>query len=197
MIRYLRGLVIDKAIEEQFILLDVQGVGYRVFVSKQEIFGVQMGENVAVHTHYAVKEDSVRLYGFLEKEQLSLFELLISVSKIGPRNALNILDTFSNRALIQAIQTEDYKELSKANGIGLKTAQRIVLELKDKCKNMQGIQVSNVSVKSFDMNKEAVLGLSALGFTEAEAIQAMENISSENMTSEELIKEALKNLYRR
>lgn len=196
MIRYLRGQVIEKAIEEQYFILDVKGVGYRVFVSKREILSGNTQGEIALHTHYAVKEDSIRLYGFLDKKDLQMFEMLIGVSKIGPKNALNILDAFSYEQILMAIQTEDYNKLTQANGIGAKTAQRIVLELKDKVKKIPLGPISAVASPQ-DGAKEAVLGLVALGFSEGEALEAVGEVSQEGLCGEDLIKEALKNLYKR
>jgi Holliday junction DNA helicase RuvA len=195
MIRYLSGNVLYKNAEKRTIIIDVQGIGYRVFMPQQELYEIKE-EHIAIHTHYSVKEDDIKLYGFSSYDRLELFELLITVSKIGPKNGLNILDTFSSESLIKAIRTENSKYLTKAPGIGLKTAQRMVLELKDKISNINiECEIANDSIVNNSYN-EALEGLIALGFSEREVFDVLDNMDIDSLNSEAIVKKALKRLYK-
>ena len=147
-----------------------------------------------------VKEDSMTLYGFHNKESLEIFEMLITVSGVGAKGALAIVGTLSVEELKRAIAFEDAKEISRANGIGKKTAERIILELKDKMGKLDGelpagVAVADISNVSADARTEAISAMVALGYTKAEAFSAVSAVNDEGLTSEEYIKKALKNLF--
>ncbi|HCT90864.1 MAG TPA: Holliday junction branch migration protein RuvA, partial [Lachnospiraceae bacterium] len=131
MIRYICGTVTD--MEENCIILENHGVGYRIFMSASAMGGhVRVGDEMKIHTYMSVREDAMLLYGFLTRDDLRLFELLIGVSGIGPKGGLSILSALSADELRFAILSDDAASIARAPGIGKKTAQKLILELKDK-----------------------------------------------------------------
>ena len=154
-----------------------------------------MGGTVKVHTHLRVKEDDMSLYGFYSQEELRMFELLIGVSGIGAKSANTILANISPSKFALAVITDDVKELTKLPGIGLKSAQRMVLELKDKLKTEETIADENVEigpiVKSDNNAQEAISALQVLGYPIKEATKAVTAVKADGMNVEEIIKKAL------
>ena len=154
-----------------------------------------------VYTAMTVREDDVSLYGFMRKGELDAFRKLITVSGVGAKAAVSVLSAFSLEQLQQAIVFEDVKTLTKANGIGKKTAERIVLELKDKFSTEECISASDTEESSdrgqilSDGRSEAVSALISLGYTRGEASGALASITDNDLTAEEYIKRALKNLF--
>ena len=130
MFAYIRGTV--AALESDSVILDHQGIGYRIYVPSAVLAELSVGEERKLHTYFAVREDAMQLYGFLTADDLELFRLLIGVSGIGPKGALGILGVMSGDELRFAVLSEDAAGLSKAPGIGKKTAQKVIIELKDK-----------------------------------------------------------------
>ncbi len=212
MIGFLRGILAEKG--DGFIIIDVNGVGYRVFVPANNTAYLRAdGDEVKVHTMMIVREDDVSLFGFSGRAELDAFKKLIGVSGIGPKAAIAILSAFTLDQLKQAIVFEDAKVLQSANGVGKKTAERIVLELKDKFTLSGGASSSyaagdgseNGSANSDDSEVpaegavsgrvEAINALIALGYSRAEAISALAEINDNDLKTEEYIKRALKNLY--
>jgi Holliday junction DNA helicase RuvA len=176
------------------------GLGLEIFLPMNSpIYKYGEGETVQVYTSMIVKEDDISLYGFHNRENLELFEKLITVSGVGAQAAISILGTLEAAELKRAIAFEDAKEISRANGIGKKTAERIILELKDKLGKepiMAGDTLSiGDSVLSSDNRTEAINALIALGYSKAEAFNAVSSIGEENLSSEDYIKKALKNLF--
>ena len=200
MIGFIRGSLAEKG--DGYIIVDVNGVGYEIFVpANSRAYLSSEGSEVMVYTAMTVREDDVSLYGFMRKGELDAFRKLITVSGVGAKAAVSVLSAFSLEQLQQAIVFEDVKTLTKANGIGKKTAERIVLELKDKFSTEEGISASDTEESSdrgqilSDGRSEAVSALISLGYTRGEASGALASITDNELTAEEYIKRALKNLF--
>lgn len=198
MISYLKGIL--KYIFQDTIIIEVNNIGYQIFVSSHTLTHLPKEENIIeIYTHMNVREDNISLFGFLTINELDCFNMLINVSGIGPKVALGILSTLRPQDINKAIIIEDINLLTKAPGIGKKTAQRIILELKDKLKinstfnyddNLeQYYEVSNNSVK-----QEAIEALISLGYSQIDATNSVINVYNENLKLEELIKLSLKRL---
>ncbi|WP_369011691.1 Holliday junction branch migration protein RuvA [Acetivibrio thermocellus] len=186
-----------------FLIVESNGVGYRIFTSLSTISGIgEIGQEVKVYTYLYVREDVISLYGFLTQEELNVFELLISVSGVGPKAAVSVLSAISPSRFSLAVITDDVKTLTKAQGIGKKIAQRIILELKDKIKKEQLTEYAQSEeggkVLDTDSSKmaEAVSALMVLGYSPAEANKAVSAVYREDMDIETIIKNALKGLAR-
>ena len=206
MLAYIKGELVTKA--RGYVVIDVGGLGYKVFMSEiaMEKIG-KIGDIVKVHTYYRVMEDDISIFGFNTSEELRLFELLISVSGVGAKTAINMLGSIEPSDFAIAIISDDINTLKKLPGIGPKTAQRIVLELKDKLKkenqieelsiaNNKSIQIKN-AIEKDSKKEEAFTALQVLGYTSKEIEKAMQNINKENMTLEEIIKAGLKELAKK
>ena len=197
MIAYVSGICKD--IEEDSVVIDVGGVGYRVFTPvTEELVRKGVGNPLTLHTHFCVREDAQILYGFLEKSMLKLFRQLINVNGVGPKYALAILTQLSESAVVLAIAGGDHKALTKVSGIGPKTAQRIVLDLKDKVSvsaEEEAILPKFVTEpEAQGSSAEALEALEALGYSKAEASQALGRVYDETKTVQQLLKEALRQL---
>ncbi len=184
MIGALRGTILDTLRAD--LLVEVQGVGYRVSVTAETLTSVLAGQEVLLYTHEAVRETADDLYGFLEKEDLLWFELLLSVSGIGPKSALTILNAVDRRSLQEAIARNDAKALSGAFGIGKKTAEKIVLELKEKVGAVEGAPIREGS------DGDVVDALVGLGYSLREARDAVRALPHALSATEEKIREAIK-----
>lgn len=199
MIRYVKGIY-TMNVNGGIVVETQSGIGMEIFVpANSPVYRYGIGDSIMVFTSMIVKEDDISLYGFHNKESLELFEKLITVSGVGAKGAMAIVGTLSVEELKRAIAFEDAKEISRANGIGKKTAERIILELKDKVGKFEGelpaaALSEDVSI-SADSRSEAVTALVALGYTKAEAFNAVASVNDEGLTSEEYIKKALKNLF--
>ena len=200
MIGFIRGSLAEKG--DGYIIVDVNGVGYEIFVpANSRAYLSSEGSEVMVYTAMTVREDDVSLYGFMRKGELDAFRKLITVSGVGAKAAVSVLSAFSLEQLQQAIVFEDVKTLTKANGIGKKTAEIIVLELKDKFSTEECISASDTEESSdrgqilSDGRSEAVSALISLGYTRGEASGALASITDNDLTAEEYIKRALKNLF--
>ncbi len=200
MIAYLNGILELKF--NGYIIIDVMGVGYKVFMSETSINKLgEIGDKVKVYTHYHVREDEISLYGFLNIEELNMFELLISVSGVGAKSALNTLAYIEPSTFALAVVSNDTSKLVKIPGIGAKTAARIVLELKDKLKNQDIVKNKVDKIESNIENKEnieeAITALQVLGYNRKEIEKIFEKIEDTNISLEELIKKGLKYLSTR
>ena len=187
MISYLEGKIIEK--NDKFLVINAGGVGYRVF-SHQGILEKMpaIGQNIGVWTHLYVREDTLDLYGFTEKEELEFFETLISISGIGPKSALGILEVAPVTSLKQAIVSEDETFFTKVSGVGKKTAQRLILELKNKlAKTVMPIKGSDSAEMA-----EAMDALVSLGYKERDARKVLQEIAKDIRGVEAKIKAALK-----
>lgn len=197
MYAYIKGSLEVKT--KGYIVIDVNGIGYKIFMSETAISELgEIGEIVKVHTYLKVKEDEMSLYGFNTNEELRMFELLLSVSGIGAKSAINILSNITPSSFALAVITDDVTKIKALPGIGAKSAQRIILELKDKLNKEQDIEEVEKQVeKVVDTQKynEAISALQVLGYSKKEIEKALQGID-ENLTIEEIIKLGLKNLAR-
>ena len=201
MIGFIRGELAEKG--DGYIIVDVNGVGYEIFVpANSRAYLSEEGREVMVYTAMMVKEDDVSLYGFMRKGELDAFRKLITVNGVGAKAAISILSSFTLEQIQQAIAFEDVKTITKANGIGKKTAERIVLELKDKfgaAAAQEAFQEATGSDVGADVvsdgRSEAVSALMALGYTRGEAMSALSSVEDSDLTAEEYIKQALRNLF--
>ena len=199
MIGFLRGILADKG--DGYIIIDVSGVGYQVFVpANSSAYLNAEGEEVQVYTSMIVRDDDVSLFGFSGKGELDIFKKLIGISGVGPKAAIAILSAFTQDQLKQAIVFEDSKALQRANGIGKKTAERIVLELKDKftatAPDGSYLDTGLTEAEIVQGGRgEAISALVALGYSRGEATSALASIQDKDLTTEEYIKRALKNLF--
>ena len=160
----------------------------------------ELGEVIKVYTYYYVREDNISLYGFINKEELKMFELLLSVSGIGAKSAINMLSNISPSSFALAILSNDVNSLKKIPGVGPKSAQRIILELKDKLKTEQAIETQDeevkVEIKRTENVSEAIEALQILGYNKREIEKAFEKIANTDVSVEELIKKGLSLLAR-
>ena len=204
MLAYIKGTLEMKM--TGYIVIDVGGLGYKVFMSDSGIEKLgNIGETVKVHTYYKVREDDISIFGFNTLEELKMFELLISVSGVGAKTALGMLAVCEPTEFALAVITEDVKTLTQMPGIGAKSAQRIILELKDKIKKEQQIQeltkategINGVKTKleekieNEEKIDEAIAALQVLGYNKREIEKAFDKLVKENMTTEELIRKGL------
>ena len=196
MIAYLKGKLVLK--EPTHILLDVGGIGYHVNISLSTYSHLKDKENTLIHTYLHVKEDSHTLYGFSDESEIGMFMHLISISGIGPSIGLMIQSSLSSKELKEAIANEEVKTIQSVKGVGAKTAQRVILELKDKIRK-EGFETAGKEIVSTPRNtvmSEAISALVTLGFNKYAAEKSIDGIlknSGNTITLEELIKLALKN----
>ena len=202
MISYIRGELCD--IEEQKAIVDVNGVGYGIYMPQQALSLLPpMGQQVKIHTYLNIREDAMQLFGFLTKEDLNVFRLLIGVNGIGPKAGLNILSCLSPDELRFVVLSGDAKAISATPGIGKKTAEKLILELKDKLNIEDMLEhaahggdsedlASGTDTASNTMQAEAVQALTALGYGSAESLRAVKKSSPECSSVEDILKEALK-----
>lgn len=202
MISYIRGEL--TAIEKEKVIVDVGGVGYGIFMPEASMGLLpQMGNEVKLHTYLNVREDAMQLFGFLTRDDLEVFRLLIGVSGIGPKGGLSILSRLTADDLRFAVMSGDAKAISAAPGIGKKTAEKVIIELKDKLnieemlnRSAEGTQtIVSVDAGANEIQSEAVQALVALGYGTTESLKAVKNVNLENATVEEVLKQALKNLF--
>ena len=198
MITYVKGELVE--INESAIVVETYGVGYEIMVPASLLAGFpSVGELVKIYTYQYVKEDALDLYGFLTADDMKVFKLLITVNGIGPKGALNILSVISPDELRLAVLSNDVKSIQKAPGIGGKTAQKLIIELKDK---LSFEDVINSGFKSKDVDfplnsarDEAIEALVSLGYSSSEAIRAVRTVNNvDDMDSEALLKAALKQI---
>lgn len=198
MIAFIRGKVFE--IRQNSVVIDVNGVGYEINTSISTIGACsnQSGD-VLLYTETYLREDLIALYGFASKDELTMFDQLISVSGVGPKVALQIMSGISTTSFAIAVLNDDYKELTKISGVGPKLAQRIILELKDKikkeCKTQNVILTENISTgvhTQTNISDECTFALCALGFSPQVAKKAVADVYVDEMTTEETIKAALK-----
>jgi len=183
------------------MVVEANGVGYKIYAPITTIESAgPVGQEVKVYTYLHVREDAMSLYGFMTQEEMGMFELLITVSGIGPKVALSLISTISPSKFGLAVITDDTKTLTKAPGIGRKMAQRIILELKDKIKKEQLAAVKSDEDEAVNTGSdnsrvsEAISALMVLGYTPLEASRAVSAVYSEDMDLESIIKNSLKGL---
>ena len=192
MIAFLRGTVED--ITESSLVLDVHGVGYEVLVSGQLLSSISgTGQELKLYTYMQVREDAVVLFGFLTKDDLAMFKMLIGVNGVGPKAGLAILSALGADDLRFAVLSDDAKKIAKTPGIGAKTAQKIILELKDK--PTVGAEVAAAAAGN-SVVQDAVEALVALGYGSTESLKAVRSVNpDEHMDVETVLKAALKHLF--
>lgn len=189
MISLLRGPVVECA--DKHVIIDVGGIGYKAFVTDDTLHTLSKGGEVSLWTYLAVRENALDLYGFITKSEREIFELLISVSGIGPKSAIHILSLVDAESLMSAVRTGSTSHLVKVSGIGRKTAEKIVLELKDKISHLSD---SDTIETSAGMNSDAdtIAALKALGYDSDEAREALKKVDRELTDTGAKVKAALK-----
>lgn len=201
MLHYIKGTLAMKM--DSGIVVEAGGLGYEVSVpANSSVYLAKEGEEITVFTAMIVREDDISLYGFGEKAALDTFNKLITVSGVGAKAAIAILSAMPLNEVQQAIVLEDAKSLTRANGIGKKTAERIVLELKDKFGQLEaaaipeGFEDAGTGEAGLaDSRTEAINALVALGYSKGEAVNAIAAVKEKDLTVEEYIKQALKRLF--
>ena len=201
MYAYIKGILAE--ITEDAIIVENQGIGYEIAVPGQVFdYLPSVGEEVKIYTSHYVREDAILLYGFLTKEDVRIFKMLIGVSGIGPKGALSILSVLSTDDLRFAILGDDAKAIAKAPGVGAKTAQRVIIELKDKLSLEDAFEqkLANQAQKAelnpaVGVKNEAILALTSLGYSQSEALKVLQGIEiSPDDQVEDVLKMALKQM---
>lgn len=201
MIQYIRGELVS--VEEDRIIVDVQGVGYGIFMSGHSMSMLPpTGNEVKIHTYLSVKEDAMQLFGFLTRDDLKVFKLLIGVNGIGPKGGQAVLSVLTPDDLRFAVMANDARAIAKAPGIGKKTAEKVILELRDKLSIEDALEHSisqNQAAQSVSaagagaVQSEAVQALTALGYGSTEALRAVKQVEvREDTDVEDVLKQALK-----
>lgn len=191
MYSYIKGTIEEISLDH--VVIDNNGIGYKINASSNTIMKVQLGHECKIYTKLIVKEDDMSLCGFYDKEELKMFELLTSISKIGPKVGLGILSFASPKQIGAYILSEDIAKLSKAPGVGKKTAERIVLELKDKVdkNNVEFEATLLTSQPTVISQDEAVDALVALGYSLQESKDAVQKCKKDGLNTEDIIKKSL------
>ena len=194
MFAYIKGSLEIKF--KNYVVIDVGGLGYKIFMPENDINSIgEIGEIVKVFTYYRVREDDISIFGFKTQEQLRMFELLLSVSGVGAKSALVMLSCIEHSEFAIAVISNNVKLLTQIPGIGPKSAQRIILELKDKLKAEQSEeQIEESKIKSAKVNEnvqEAISGLMVLGYSRKDIEKAFSHLTVETLSVEELIKKGL------
>ena len=199
MISYIKGILEDMS--PGLVVVDNHGIGYQMMVPMRGESFPKIGQEIKIYTHMHVREDDVSLFGFLSKEEKEAFELLIGVNGIGPKVGLSVLSTLSVYELKMAVISEDVKTISKTPGLGPKGAKKLILELKDKLSFEEleedgvGVEIFDTSADSSDSVMITIEGLVSLGYSKSEAAIAVNKVEdAKDLTPEELLKKALKNI---
>lgn len=204
MLAYIKGILEIKT--KGYIVVEAGGLGYKIFMPESTIANTgNIGDKVQIYTFMRVREDDVSLYGFLTNEELRMFELLLSVGGIGAKGALGILSNITPSQFALAVISNDVAILKKVPGIGPKTAQRAILELKDKLKKEQEISIaegeetSNIEqvIKEDEKVSEAISALQVLGYSKREIVEALQAIEVTSLSVEDIIKKGLSNLAKK
>jgi Holliday junction DNA helicase RuvA len=192
MITQIRGRLIEKSPTE--LVVDCNGIGYSINISLNTFSKIGSDENIKLYTHLIIKEDSHSLYGFFEKSERSLFRLLISVSGVGASTGRMMLSSLSPNEIVSAIMTENVQVIQSIKGIGLKTSQRVILELKDKVLSLEGSDPKELTL--INESDEAASALEVLGYSQKQTSKILSKIIAENpgINVETLIKKALNKL---
>lgn len=203
MIAYIKGTVAE--VLEDRVILEAGNMGYNIFMPMGAVEHLlHKGQEVKIHTYLNVKEEALQLFGFLTRDDLNTFKLLLGVNGIGPKAALGILSGLTADELRFAVLADDVKTISRAPGIGKKTAQKLILELKDKFNIQEALEMKAEHTQTVcgeetdltDVKKEAVEALTALGYSGADALRAVKKVElTPDMSVETLLKQALKNMF--
>ena len=190
---YIKGSLEVKT--KGYIVVECGGIGYKIFMSDKSLNEIgNIGDNVKVYTHYHVREDEISLYGFRTDEELRMFELLLSVSGIGARSAITMLSNIEPSEFAFAVISDDVDRMTKIPGIGKKTAQRLILELKDKLKSEEierNKEEIEKEIKEVEGLNEAISALQVLGYSRREIDQAFEKADLSGLSTEDIIKKGL------
>lgn len=190
MFYYLKGTVVHTS--ENFAVLDIGGIGFKIYSSLSSLSKITQNNNYIFYTYTNIREDAFDIYGFITQEELNFFEMLLSVSGVGPKAALAVLSALSPSGVAKAVLTNDAKAISAAQGVGIKTAQRIILELQSKISGDDLLQnvSENDNFLNMSANNDAVAALMALGYNATEAKRAIA-AAEPGKTVEETITNAL------
>lgn len=200
MFNYINGTVSE--VEPNFAVIECAGVGFGVNVSLCTLGDLKLGERAKLYLYESIREDAFDLFGFSTKAEKRCFELLVGVSGVGPKAAMAILSTTTPDGLVAAILNGNEKAITAAPGVGKKLAQRVLLELKDKIGNVDGVELSGAglpvpALSGADKNlSDATAGLMVLGYTQMEINAALRGVDTNEMTSEEIIKAVLRNMIK-
>ncbi len=194
MIAFLQGKIINKG--QGFVILQADNIGYQVFVNAKILVDIQIGQEVEFYTHHNIKEDAQDLYGFKNFSELEFFKLLISVSGVGPKSALGVLAMASAEEIKQSIAQGDPSLLNKVSGIGAKTAERIVLELRNKVDALMSVD-SNALTNTMSISGDEIDALITLGYNVQQAREALKSVGPEIIDSGERIRVALRGMGNR
>ena len=201
MFAYIKGSLEVKT--TGYVVIEANGIGYKIFMSETAIGRLgEIGSIVKIHTYMRVREDDVSLYGFNTNEELRMFELLLSVSGIGAKSAISILSNITPSSFALAVISNDVGTLKKLPGIGVKSAQRVILELKDKLKTENSVSQDEplekikTAIHEDDKMDEAISALQVLGYSRKEIDIAMEKIDTNALSVEDIIRKGLNNLSR-
>lgn len=186
MIRMVRGVVMARG--KDYLVVDVNGVGYKVFVTEPAALETNSNEEILLHTYLQVREDALNLFGFTDTDELAMFELLIGVNGVGPKVALSTLGVLSPDMLRSAVNAEDPGMIARVPGVGKRTAEKIVLELRGKVRQVSGIQ--SLAYAS-DVDSEVIDGLISLGYSVVEAQRAVQKLPKEAVGVEDRLRIAL------
>ncbi|MGS0681920.1 Holliday junction branch migration protein RuvA [Shewanella sp. 125m-7] len=204
MIGRIRGLLIEKQAPE--VLVDVSGVGYEIQMPLTSFFELpELGQEAVIYTHFIVREDAQLLYGFVSKQERSLFRLLIKANGVGPKLALTILSGMTAGEFVACVERDDIATLVKLPGVGKKTAERLLVEMRDKLKSLMEASVGSEREFMLQSNykapvvvntaeEDAIAALLSLGYKPAQASKAVSSVYTDGMSSETLIKSALKSM---
>ena len=197
MFAFVKGSIEEKS--SGYVVIETGGIGYKIYMTEPsiEVLG-EIGEKVKVHTYYWVREDNISLYGFLTREELRMFEILIGTSGIGAKSAISILSNIDPSSFALAIINEDTRKITKLPGIGAKTAARMILELKDKLKKQeletkekaQKEELEKAVIENENIN-EAISALQVLGYTKREIEKAFVTVKLDGMSVEDMIRKGL------
>ena len=201
MIAFVRGTAVDMS--EAAVVIEAGGIGYEIFMTGNDLGRIRIGDQIKVHTYFNVREDAMQLYGFLAKDDLQMFRLLLGVNGIGPKAAVGVLSAMNADDLRFAVLSDDIRTISRAPGIGRKTAQKLILELKDKLSLEDAFEkklahadetAAAAGETAADASKEAVEALVALGYSSTEAMRAVRMVKDVSPDDVEgILKAALKN----
>ncbi|GHU53879.1 Holliday junction ATP-dependent DNA helicase RuvA [Clostridia bacterium] len=190
MIAYIKGNVIS--VSKGTAVIETHGIGYSVGIGKKIAAELVVGEEISMHTHMYIKESVLQLYGFFSRDELSMFELLNTVSGVGPKAALNILDTLPPQDIANAVISEDAAALAKSPNVGKKTAEIIILKLRDKMAEFLGVHIQTPDEQP--SKSEAANALIALGYSKTDALKAVLQVAAPDMNTEQIIRLALRKL---
>lgn len=191
MYEYIIGRIVN--IKDGYVVLDNNGIGYRIFTSTNSLMNLEIGEEVTMYIYFNMRDDGVNLYGFRTEEELDIFNMLLLVSRVGPKVGLGVLSALTPNQIKLAILNNDPQVLCKAPGIGSKTADRIILELRDRI-DKDDIAQDETPIKHIGDIEAAISGMMSLGYTRGEILKVIGKIDTANMSTEDIMKEALRRL---